>query len=314
MIAAITDVRHWLRIREDCPFRPIWPDSRQATKTCHTDSSLTHWGATIAEGTTGPGEAGYYEVHGHWEASLQRTSHITLLELRAVREALSQFSSHLKRDEVLQLFTDNKVVYYVINQWLSRSPAVMKELRILHRYLWTRGITLKVEHLPSALNLYADRLSRHRKSYDYFPALAGVQESSYVGASDHDWSKPWPRLDEVAKLPGPPPIIRPPLEYLPVCPKKVEQDGYDGLMLVPYWTRRSWWKELADRASEVFVLHPHADDRKWKAALLAFSPIAAQFGEQLVEAAPNSRQLSWQRPKLQLDRAVPLRERRAPGC
>jgi hypothetical protein len=66
----------------------------------------------------------------------------------------------------------------------------MAELRLLHRYLWELGVKIDVEHLPPALNLYADRLSCHRREFDSLPQLAGVPESSRIGASEHDWARP----------------------------------------------------------------------------------------------------------------------------
>jgi hypothetical protein len=57
--------------------------------------------------------------------------------------------------------------------WMSRSPAVMVELRKLYRYLWGRGMKIAMKHLPSALNLNADRLSRPRRAYDFLPIWTG---------------------------------------------------------------------------------------------------------------------------------------------
>jgi hypothetical protein len=95
-----------------------------------------------------------------------------------------------QKGDVIKLYTVYKMCYYVIPMWMSRSPAVMLELRMLHRYLLERGIQIEKKHLPSALNLYAVRLSRHRRSYDFRPQMDAVLESTWVGASEHDWEKP----------------------------------------------------------------------------------------------------------------------------
>jgi hypothetical protein len=55
------------------------------------------------------------------------------------------------------------------------------EMRLLHQYQWEHSVKINAEHLPSALNLYADRLSRHRRVYDFLPQLAGVLESCWIG-------------------------------------------------------------------------------------------------------------------------------------
>lgn len=285
--AAIRELRHWSGITKRHPHRPIWPRPATPAWTMHTDSSMESWGATLQEGARGPGNQGLYEVHGHWDSALQRTAHITLLELRTVRESLQKFSRTVKfrKGDVLQLYTDNQVCYYVISMWMSRSPAVMTELRLLHRYLWDRGIRIAVEHLPSALNLYADRLSRHRKAYDFLPRLSGVLESTWVGASEHDWSKPWPERA----------LVRPPLEYLPLVARKAVQDRFQGLMLVPRWTRRLWWPELEHAAYAMIRIPPGpASCRKWDATLVAFSAEADQDARKIL--GRSSLSLSWQRP------------------
>jgi hypothetical protein len=159
----------------------------------HTDSSLQAWGATLQQGGGVPSKQGMYEQHGHWDTALLR-AHITLLELRSVLRSLEEFAKAVmfQMGDVIKLHTDNKMCYYVMAIWTSRSPAVVVELRMIHRYLLERGIQIEVKHLPSALNLYADRLSRPRRSYDFLPQMDAVLESTWVGASGHDWAKPWP--------------------------------------------------------------------------------------------------------------------------
>jgi hypothetical protein len=85
------------------------------------------WGTTLKEGIEAPGQQDLYEVHGQWDAALQRTAHITLLELRTVRESLVEFAKtvRFRRGEFLRIYSDNQVCYYVISMWISRSPAVV---------------------------------------------------------------------------------------------------------------------------------------------------------------------------------------------
>jgi hypothetical protein len=80
----------------------------------------------------------------------------------------------LRLGEVIHLFTDNMVVMYTVQAMMSRSPLLMAELRRLRSFLVQCGISLQMHHLPSALNLYADRLSRVRKALDLLPSLPQV--------------------------------------------------------------------------------------------------------------------------------------------
>jgi hypothetical protein len=50
------------------------------------------WGVTLKVVSGSPGQHVLYEVHGHWDAALQRTMLITLLGLQAVRESLLEFA------------------------------------------------------------------------------------------------------------------------------------------------------------------------------------------------------------------------------
>jgi hypothetical protein len=68
----------------------------------------------------------------------------------------------------------------------------MAELRLLYWYLWERGERIDVEHLQCTLNLYTDRLSRHRRAALFSLQLVGVLESSRIGASENNWARPWP--------------------------------------------------------------------------------------------------------------------------
>jgi hypothetical protein len=81
--------------------------------------------------------------------------------------------------DIILLYTDKQVVVWAVRAWVSKSAALMAELRRLHRLCRRHGLILDIHRLPSVLNLYADRLSRRRRVVDYLPALEGVA---------HHWS------------------------------------------------------------------------------------------------------------------------------
>jgi hypothetical protein len=128
---------------------------------------------------------------------------------------------------VVKLCTDNMVVIYVVKHWVSKSPAVMAELGRLHRFCGRQGLTLDLHHLPSALKLFPDRLSRRRWVVDYITLLGGVPDHWWVGDSEHDLKLDWGKVE----------LLRPPLEMLPLVPRKACQGRFRGLMLIPCWPK-----------------------------------------------------------------------------
>lgn len=229
-----------------------------------------------------PGSRGYYETQGFWGLEHQEMAHITILELMTVRLALEEFvlHCHLRHGEVVKLFTDNMVVMYVIRAMVSKSPLLMAELRRLHELLLRTGLNLEMHHLPSALNLYADRLSRRRRYRDYIPELPGVPSHWWLGDSAHDFSLNWGSVD----------LLRPPLEFLPLVPRKVANDNFEGLLLIPRWPRQNWHQALVSKALQVSILRPHREQRgkRWAASLLAFSGKAMRRANALLKRQPSS--------------------------
>ena len=86
----------------------------------HTDASMSGWGAALNSETP---------AAGFWSAK-QRESHITLLELKAVRLAVESFLTDLRGREVLH-FIDNQAALAALTNVTSRSPVMMAELRKL---------------------------------------------------------------------------------------------------------------------------------------------------------------------------------------
>lgn len=112
---------------------------------------------------------------------------------------------------IVRLFTDNMVVMQTVTAMVSRSPQLMAELRRLHAFRRRKGIVLQRHHLPLAMNLYADGLSRGRHLHDYLPRLPTAPGHCRVVDSEHDMSASW-RLVQ---------YLRPPLELLPLVPRQV---------------------------------------------------------------------------------------------
>jgi hypothetical protein len=101
---------------------------------------------------------------------------------------------------MVRLWTDNQVKMYVFENMVSRSPALMSEIRRLRNTLKTLGVELELKYLPSALSLYADRLSRHRKAWHWYLGVRAIPDCSWVRASDYDWSVSWRTVDFMRPL------------------------------------------------------------------------------------------------------------------
>jgi hypothetical protein len=130
--------------------RPIWPIACSPAATIHTDSSISSWGATLSHGDWSAGTPGVFECRGCWDRGLRESAHITLLELATVRMSLEEFGSFvgLRRGDVIRLSTDNQVTMYIIDKMVSRSPALMAELRRLRRTLKGLGVQIDAKYLP----------------------------------------------------------------------------------------------------------------------------------------------------------------------
>lgn len=262
--SAIRDLQHWRKLGSTMTHRPIWPSILTPTATIHTDASMQAYGATLASGALEAGSKGFFEVQGYWDPVYRETAHITILELLTVRLSLEEFVEHcLIRDgEIIRLFTDNQVVAQVVTAMCSKSEMIMAELRRLHQFLKDHGVALQMRFLPSALNLFADRLSRRRRYNDYLPRLEIIPEHWWTGESEHDFKESWRNVL----------YLRPPLEYLPTVPRKILKDCFEGVLLVPYWPRQNWHQELVQLAVQHKILPARIDSfpKKWAASILAF--------------------------------------------
>ena len=97
-------------------------------------------------------------IKGIWSPK-ETLLHINVLEMRAVRLALSSMS--LKPQLHVFVSTDNtSVVAYINQQGGTRSWSRWEETVVLFKMLQERSVTLRVVHIFGLLNLIADMLSR----------------------------------------------------------------------------------------------------------------------------------------------------------
>ena len=90
----------------------------------------------------------YAEARGFWSTP-DMEQHITYKELKAVKCSIQSFLSELKGRRLL-LHEDNQYVIGVLTHLISRSPAMMCELRKL--LLLIDEFDIKTTYIRSAIN------------------------------------------------------------------------------------------------------------------------------------------------------------------
>lgn len=202
-----------------------------------------------------PGLPGLYWDEGIW-TWWQRSAAITLRELKALRITLSRtLGTRFERYRAVEVLchNDNRSVVHIMNSFVSSSPDMMAELRRLKVLLDKMGVRVRAEWLPSALNRYADALSRRlpRQDLQILPQLprsvaAGVRsprdvfpyrpigEPSFLrrryilAELDHPWT-----TEETLVLYPPPDLITPVV-------RRLRLTGAPALLIIPGCPPQQW--------------------------------------------------------------------------
>ena len=106
--------------------------------------------------------------HGGTWSYQEKTKHINILELIAVKLAILAFNKgksitaiHLQRDNMTALSS-------LVKMGGTRSPELLQVAKEIWDYLLANGIAVTAEYLPSSLNIQADWQSRnHRDTSDW---------------------------------------------------------------------------------------------------------------------------------------------------
>jgi len=162
---ALRDLYWWVELqRWAATGRAIWPGS--ASMLLDTDASRLGWGAVLNQAA---------EARGYHSAD-RNGLHINCLELGAITLALQSFRALIPAGTVIRLRTDSMVALGVLEAGSSRSPVLMAQYRALHELCDAMRVELRVEHISSVLNDWADRLSRENDSTDWTLSSAAFQQ------------------------------------------------------------------------------------------------------------------------------------------
>lgn len=162
----LTDLNWWAHLNDGTTSlaRTIWPDAQ--TMLLETDASGLGWGAVLNRTLTARG------FHANDRANM----YINELELGAIRQALLAFRRYLpSTGTIIRLKCDSMVTLGVLTAQSSPSTALMDEYRQLRTVMQYLNVELRHEYVASALNVWADKLSREEDSKDWSLAPAAFR-------------------------------------------------------------------------------------------------------------------------------------------
>lgn len=258
---SIRDLRYWANFGRAGHGRPIWPQA--PSHTLHTDASGAGWGGVLdnkspARGVFASDEAGW---------------HINVKEVAAIRFSLMSHAPAFAPGSVIKIITDSQVALHVVNALVSRSAPLCAEVRRLHVVAQKLGVTLDAEWIPTAANVWADKLSRTKDSTtwtldpSYFASLDSVYGPHHVDRFATWRTKQLPRYNsEVLEQGGAPtgPFqldwaddnnwANPPFAKIPLVLDLIKTQGATATVVVPVWTAQPWWQPALAGASEILYL------------------------------------------------------------
>jgi hypothetical protein len=223
-----------------------------ADLTVHSDAADVGYGGTLGSCSVA-GSPGLWEGRGIWDAK-EMSEHIILRELKAVRLLLQRhLASFVAEAETTRLLVheDNQAVVKILNAMVSASRPMMAELRRMEIMLRTLGVKVEARWFQSAVNRYADALSRQWDPGDTRATAALVQSLCDAYAPDvvvfrhrpvgeHPIARRKYLATQMAEYWGDGQALlwNTPFDLLPMVLKKVEDDGGSGVLKAQPWYGR----------------------------------------------------------------------------
>eukprot|EP00168_Porphyra_purpurea_P018165 TRINITY_DN662_c0_g1_i10.p1 TRINITY_DN662_c0_g1~~TRINITY_DN662_c0_g1_i10.p1 ORF type:complete len:892 (+),score=165.22 TRINITY_DN662_c0_g1_i10:970-3645(+) len=288
---ALKDLLWWTQLQANAATgRAIWPGA--ATMLLDTDASGVGWGGVL-DGI---------EARGHHGVD-RNGLHINCLELGAVTLCLRSFRNLIPAGSVIRLRTDSMVALGVMRAGSSRSPILMQQMRDLHELVEEVQVDLRVEHVSSVLNDWADRLSREHDSTDWtldavtFTSLDTAYGPHSIDLFACDTTARCPRFFSRWMCPGTLATnamtqdwtgenawANPPFHLMGAVISKVIRTGATVTLIAPVWRAQLWWQRAVDGCAEWHLLpvtagvpphvSPSQQARKpfWRTAVFLFAP------------------------------------------
>ncbi|PXF49274.1 hypothetical protein BWQ96_00848 [Gracilariopsis chorda] len=256
----------------------------------HSDAADVSYGGTLGTNMA-HGSPGSWVAQGLWSAADCAKS-ITLRELRAVRLLLARsFAAYVsdRRIRRLLLHEDNQAGVYILNSMVSASPAMMAELRKLQKMLHALNVRLDARWIPSAVNRYADALSRTWDPGDVPVSqqlLASIQEHYHLD-SPAIYHRPLnetrpARLKQIRDQlqtycgDGKARLWNPPFDVLQITVRKIETESARGVPIAPFWPAQAWFARLRGLASAMHLLDGNLDHLTRNRSNPGWRPVVAE--------------------------------------
>jgi len=255
----IRDLRYWANFGRHGHGRPIW--AAPASHTLHTDASSFGWGGVL-DGDT-PVRGLFTGEPAAW--------HINIKEVAAIRHTLTALGNRVSTGDRLRIVTDSQVALHVTNALVSRSLALCAEVRRLHAVAQDFGVALEAEWIPTAENVWADKLSRakestnwqlDRTSFDALDFKYGPHTVDRFGTACNTllphYNSP---VQDFRDLPADAfsqqcrgrhsNWINPPFDRIPLVLDKIKTDRATATVVVPVWRAQPWWTPALTVADKV---------------------------------------------------------------
>jgi len=289
---ALRDLLWWVALqRWAATGRAIWPGA--ASMLLDTDASNLGWGAVLNQAA---------EARG-FHAADRNGLHINCLELGAITLALRSFQALIPAGTVIRLRTDSMVALGVLEAGSSRSPVLMSQYRELYELCAVLQVELRVEHIPSVLNEWADRLSRENDSTDWTLGVAAFRrlEARYgphsVDLFATELTTRCPRFFSRRHCPGALGVnalrhpwvnenawANPPFHLVGAVVYHTVATGATVTLVAPVWPAQPWWRTAVEACWEWQILptavgvyapgsRSDAEPRAfWRTAVFRFAP------------------------------------------
>ncbi len=225
----------------------------QPSLTITTDASLFGWGATLPP----------RQVAGRWGPE-HLSSHINVLELWAVFNALQHFRPLVMGRAILVRCDNATVVAYINRQGGTRSGRLCALTWKLFHWCIRHRITLSAVHLPGEENITADALSRGwilptewtlrpQVAQSLFQLIDRPHVDLFASRDNHQLPVyctrvPDPRAWQTDALTmrwdGLLAYAFPPFSLIPQVLAKLEQENCKVLLIAPFWPRQPWFTRL----------------------------------------------------------------------
>lgn len=219
----------------------------------HTDASPTGWGATCR------GQV----AQGQWSPALSG-AHINVLELMAVRLALSHFLPVLQDRHVMVRSDSTMVVHHINHSGGTRSPRLVFMTHQLLSWAAPRILSLRAMHIPGTRNAVADFLSRqrvqpgewrlHPEVVEHIWEMFTRAEVDLFASRDTTHCPLWFSLADGSGPLGQDALVHdwprtllyafPPLPLIFPTLLRVLREGHRLLLVAPFWPGRVWFPLL----------------------------------------------------------------------